>query len=52
MHVLLLRQLKRRFPAIPSWAVKRVQAITSIEELGSLAERLLTAGSLEELDLA
>lgn len=52
MHVLLLRQLKQRFPAIPNWAVKRVQAMTSTEELGSLAERLLTAGSLEELGLA
>ncbi|HEV7667003.1 MAG TPA: DUF4351 domain-containing protein, partial [Thermoanaerobaculia bacterium] len=48
----LLRLLRRRFPALPGRAVERVQAITSTEELGSLAERLLTARSLEELGLA
>ncbi len=32
--------------------VARVEAIRSPEELGSLAERLLTARSLEELGLA
>lgn len=52
MREVLLRQLKRRFPPLPHWAVERVQAITSTDELGSLAERLLTAGSLEELGLA
>ncbi len=48
----LIRLLRRRFPPLPGRAVERVQAITSTEELGSLAERLLTAGSLEELGLA
>ena len=52
MHVVLLRQLERRFPALSGRAIERVQAITSTEELGSLAERLLTARSLEELGLA
>ena len=51
-HEVLLRLLRRRFPALPGQAVQRVQAITSTEELGSLAERLLTARSLEELGLA
>lgn len=51
-HEVLLRLLRRRFPALPGKAVQRVQAITSTEELGSLAERLLTARSLEELGLA
>ena len=41
-----------QFPSLSGRAVQRVQAITSTEELGSLAERLLTAGSLEELGLA
>lgn len=52
MREVLLRQLKRRFPTLPRRAVERIQAITSTDELGSLAERLLTAGSLEELGLA
>ncbi|MEP7012396.1 MAG: DUF4351 domain-containing protein [Acidobacteriota bacterium] len=52
MREVLLRLLKRRFPPLPRRAVERVQAITSTDELGSLAERLLTASSLEELGLA
>ncbi len=52
MREVLLRQLKRRFPSLPRRAVERIQAITSTDELGSLAERLLTARSLEELGLA
>ena len=52
MREVLLLQLKRRFPSLTGRAVQRVQAITSTEELGSLAERLLTARSLEELGLA
>ncbi|HXU31022.1 MAG TPA: DUF4351 domain-containing protein [Thermoanaerobaculia bacterium] len=52
MREVLLRQLKRRFPSLPGRAVERIQAITSTDELGALAERLLTAGSLEELGLA
>ena len=52
MRELLLRQLRKRFPALPGRAVERVEAISSPDELGSLAERLLTAHSLEELGLA
>ncbi|HEV7668689.1 MAG TPA: DUF4351 domain-containing protein [Thermoanaerobaculia bacterium] len=52
MREVLLRLLKRRFPALSGRAVERVQAIHSTEELGALAERLLTAGSLEEIGLA
>ena len=52
MREVLLRLLRRRFPSLSGHAVERVQAITSTEELGSLAERLLTARSLEELGLA
>ncbi|MEP7009618.1 MAG: DUF4351 domain-containing protein [Acidobacteriota bacterium] len=52
MHEVLLRLLRKRFPALPGQAVERVQAISSTDELGSLAERLLTARSLEELGLA
>ena len=52
MREVLLRLLHRRFPVLPLRAVERIQAITSTDELGSLAERLLTARSLEELGLA
>ena len=48
----LLRLLRKRFPALPGRAVERVEAISSPDELSSLAERLLTARSLEELGLA
>jgi hypothetical protein len=51
-HEVLLRQIRTRFATLPGQAIKRIRAITSTEELGSLAERLLTARSLEELGLA
>ncbi|HXU45164.1 MAG TPA: DUF4351 domain-containing protein [Thermoanaerobaculia bacterium] len=52
MREVLLRLLRKRFPALPGRAVEQVEAISSPDELGSLAERLLTARSLEELGLA
>ncbi|HXU45462.1 MAG TPA: DUF4351 domain-containing protein [Thermoanaerobaculia bacterium] len=52
MREVLLRQLRKRFPALPSRAIERVEAISSPDELGSLAERLLTASSLADLGLA
>ena len=52
MREVLLRLLRSRFPSLSGQTVARVEAIRSPEELGSLAERLLTARSLEELGLA
>jgi len=52
MREVLLRLLRSRFPSLNRQVVARVEAIRSPEELGSLAERLLTARSLEELGLA
>ncbi|MEP7009619.1 MAG: DUF4351 domain-containing protein [Acidobacteriota bacterium] len=51
-HEVLLRQIRTRFATLPGQAIERIRAMTSTEELGSLAERLLTARSLEELGLA
>ncbi len=51
-HEVLLRQIRTRFANLPGQAIERIRAISSTEELGSLAERLLTARSLEELGLA
>lgn len=51
-HEVLLRLLRTRFAILPGQAIERIRAMTSPEELGSLAERLLTARSLEELGLA
>ncbi len=52
MREILLRLLRNRFPSLTGQAVEKVEAIRSPGELGSLAERLLTARSLEELGLA
>ena len=52
MREVLLRLLRSRFPSLPGQTIARVEAIRTPEELGSLAERLLTARSLEELGLA
>ena len=52
MREILLRLLRSRFPSLSGQTVARVEAIRSTEELGSLAERILTARSLEELGLA
>jgi hypothetical protein len=51
MRQLLLRQLERRFGALPQGARRRVRAISSTEKLEELAERVLIAGSLAELGL-
>lgn len=52
MREVLLRLLRSRFPSLTGQTIARVEAIRTPEELGSLAERLLTARSLEELGLA
>ena len=48
---LLLEQLERRFGPLPDATVKRIQALTSREELSGLAARVLEASSLEDLGL-
>jgi hypothetical protein len=48
---LLLEQLERRFGPLPTATVQRVYALTSSEELSSLAARVLEAPSLEDLGL-
>lgn len=47
----LKRQLTRRYGALPKWAVERLEEATS-DELETWAERLLEAGSLEEVFVA
>lgn len=47
----VLRQLSKRFGPLPLTAQRRVEAISSADELDDLAENLLTARSLEELGL-
>lgn len=52
MEKILLRQLQQRFRTLPPDVAQRVSRIPSTDELTRLAERVLTAGSLEELGLA
>ncbi len=47
----LLRQIWRRFGAVPPAVRERVEAIDSQEELNGLADRILEAKSIEELGL-
>jgi hypothetical protein len=51
MRQLLLRQLERRFGALPQGVRRRVRRIASTKKLEELADRLLVAGSLAELGL-
>ncbi len=44
---MLTRQLTKRFGSLPSWASERVEKAT-VEQLEGYADRILTAGSLEE----
>ncbi|HEX3554726.1 MAG TPA: Rpn family recombination-promoting nuclease/putative transposase [Thermoanaerobaculia bacterium] len=48
----VLRQIKRRFGPVPRTIQTRIKAITSVEELERLAEKVVTAGSLQELGFA
>lgn len=48
---LVLRQLDQRFHPLPAAALHQVEAIQSLDELESLAERILIASSLAELGL-
>jgi uncharacterized protein DUF4351/putative YhgA-like transposase len=49
---LLLHQLGKRFGPLPDNVRRRVEAITSLDRLTELAERVLSARSLEEMGLA
>ncbi len=45
---IIRRQLSRRFGQIPEWADKRLEQASS-DELIILADRIITAGSIEEI---
>ena len=49
---ILLRQLESRFGPVPKKIQTRVQKIASVEELESLAEKVVTVGSLQDLGFA
>jgi len=51
MRQVVLRQLGRRFGAVPEKVRRRVEAIESPESLNELAERVLDAGSIDEMGL-
>lgn len=48
---ILLRQLSLRFGRIPESVRQRIHAIRSVERLTGIAEQVLVAGSLDEIDL-
>jgi len=52
MREMLSRLLAKRFGRLPAASVERLEAIHSTDELARLAERVLQARSLAELDLA
>ena len=47
----LLRQLTRKFGPLPEGVTARVNALQSTAELDTYLDRLVTAGSLEEMQL-
>ena len=49
---LLLHQLSKRFGPLPDNVRRRVETITSLDRLTELAERVLSARSLEDMGLA
>ncbi|HYX25138.1 MAG TPA: DUF4351 domain-containing protein, partial [Thermoanaerobaculia bacterium] len=51
-HQLLLHQLVKRFGPLPEKVRRQVETITSLDRLTELAERVLSAHSLEEMGLA
>jgi predicted transposase YdaD len=51
-HQLLLRLLGKRFGPLPEPVRRQVETITSLDRLTELAERVLSAHSLEEMGLA
>ena len=51
MREVLLRQLERRFGPIPEEKRRGMEAITSRARLNRLADKILTAQSLDEMGL-
>ena len=51
-HQVLLRLLGRRFGPLPETVRRQVETISSLDRLTELAERVLSAHSLEEMGLA
>jgi putative YhgA-like transposase/uncharacterized protein DUF4351 len=51
-HQLLLHQLGKRFGPLPEKVRQQVETISSLDRLTELAERVLSAHSLEEMGLA
>lgn len=51
MHQILLRQLDRRFGPLSEELRRKIEEIQSTRRLNLLADRILTAGSLQELGL-
>ena len=47
----LLRQLTKKFGALPEQLVTHVQAMTSTETLDALLDQVLGSDSLDEMDL-
>jgi Domain of unknown function (DUF4351) len=51
IHHTVLRLMERRFGAVPKRVRDRVQALTSVEELENLVDRVIAAGSFRDLGL-
>jgi hypothetical protein len=51
MHEYLLHVIERRFGPLPEEQRRRVEAITSPARLKRLADKILTASSLDEMGL-
>ena len=51
-HQVLLHQLGKRFGPLPETVRRQVETINSLDRLTELAERVLSAHSLEEMGLA
>src|SRR5579862_8723998 len=50
-RAMLLHQMRQKFGTLPDATVMRVQAIRTVAELDRLAERILSANSLDEMGL-
>ncbi|HEY0556079.1 MAG TPA: Rpn family recombination-promoting nuclease/putative transposase, partial [Thermoanaerobaculia bacterium] len=48
---MVLRQMERRFGAVPRRIRERVNAISSLQELDDVADKVLMAGSLQDLGI-